>query len=452
MTAESTADLSDHPDRSDAIEVEEADRPGMPGSDPKLPGRAVPVALGVFVALAFAPVFRRLVSDLSNIAYGYNDYGIHLEMAARVRLFPPTVVTPHPIFHVLAAAFGVVLGAQLGAVAALCVGAGAGAVLLYWIARQPVAPLPALPRALAAAVALYETFFETPVTALNALGWLDHPRTYMNLHPWASPTDVVAVPIAVAVVVVMARSMEAPRADWFRPTPPRLLLLAATVAGGLAKPTVLLALLPAFVLYALIGGPGLKNRITTLLWSVVPAAVLFAWQLWIIKSRPLAVEIGYSTYGIEFAPFRYVGFLGFGPDGPWLFWPSLLWVVLAAWAGGRAFWRHPWIRLCLCALPGVSVLAFFLAETGNQAADMNLVRSLTYALVPLTYFSVILLAQALLRWFRQGPDRGRVPLWIPASAVLAVLWAIGGLFMYVDLVGASDWFSLQPTSVLPRLR
>lgn len=415
---------------------------------------AWPLALGALVSLAFVPVFLRLVSDLSNTAYGYNDYGIHLELAAtRFSWIPFAVALTHPVFHGLAALFAAVLGDDLGAVAALCLGAGGGAIVLYWIARRPHGSAQALPRGLAAGLALYLTLFETPVAALNALGWLDHPRTYANLHPWANPTDVVALPLTLLLVCAMVRAAASTSPGWFQPTRPRLLLALATVAGGLAKPAVLLALLPAFGLYTLLGGAGLRRRLATAVpWCAVPGVAVLVWQFWMIKTRPLAVEVGYDTYGIEFAPFRYVGFLGFGRDGPWLFWPSILWVALAAWAGGRDFWRHPPIRLSLCALPGVSVLAFLVSETGNQAADMNLIRTLAYALLPLICFSVVYLAQLVARRLREPPQHAGRPWWIPAAAVMAALWAVGGLFMYLDLIGVAEALSLHPTSVLPRLR
>lgn len=401
------------------------------------------VAVAVVAAVGSAPIYWRLIGDGQARLYGYNDHREHLAQAADFGWVPFHLSAPHPVLHILTSLGRPLLGTAAAMTLVVSLALGATAAIVYRWVRQPSTAGPGVGALWAAALAISLMVAETPVAALNAFNLLDPPRPFFGIHPFASPTDSLALPLTLLLLELVARPDSLAGDRWWSPTPSRLAIAGTTTVLTLAKPAAALAMVPAIGLYLLISRRrSLVLSWTAFVWCASWAAAVLAWQGWFIRNSALSEVMGYTEYRIVLDPLHYVAALGFGPSGPWFFWWSLAPVVLAS-LGGRTFLASDRVRLALCALPGTLAIALLAREDGVPVEGQDLLRPLVYAVLPLVYLCSVHLAQQLAAVRSVAERRGGQHAIVVATVVLAVLWFGAGVVFYVDAIGA---WPLEPTT------
>lgn len=402
------------------------------------------LVLCAVVFLSSVPVFAHLAEADSRL-YSFNDHPGHLEQAALTSILPARIHAPHPTYHLVVRSVSYLMPLEVASVLVLSVATTATAAILFCWARRPSRLGPGLSSPAAAGVVLFIHFMETPVAALNALDVLNPAQAFAGSKTWASPTDVIVLPMALALISVGVRFAAEEGPAWYRPTRVRWQLALTSFAVMMTKPAAALALVPALGLY-LVATRALSWRrlAATGLWCAMPVALLAIWQAWFTRNSEASHSLGYTDYGLTVDPFRYVQFLGFGLSGPWyLFWLMLAPVVLAIWAGGRRFLTHPPVAYVLCGLPGTLFLALGLSETNVPVDGQDLLRPLVFCVLPLLYLSVIAVAQRAVALQQTRTSSSLRQPWIPVAAVVALMWCFGGILLYLDAAGLS---STLPTS------
>lgn len=272
-------------------------------------GRSLPLLLAA-TTLLFAPIVYKAVL----LSRG-TDYPAHLRFAAQMWA-DRRLVTPHFLYQLevlLLRGLGVGSLADLrpaGALASL-INLNLLATALFFRLRWRLAgPLGSRPAGGAAGldrIAVLGSLSLMLVTPIPLLYGLDHLKYlgYIGLAVYHNPTMLVLKPLAVLLSWYAAGPIV--DEDDGRADPRRLLLVALLVIGSaLAKPSYLIAFLPAAVVLAvarrLRGGS--PNLALVALGIVLPAVAVLGWQYWMYypQSRatlvfaPLSAKLHHSGY------------------------------------------------------------------------------------------------------------------------------------------------------------
>ncbi|WCO65873.1 hypothetical protein PO878_15325 [Iamia majanohamensis] len=411
--------------------------------------RRHPAALvaGGGVALATAPVFLRMARDPSALVTSVNDHTIHLEFARDTNLLPLVAVPPHWLFHVLVGSVQSLVSIEVAATVLLALATGALTVLLCWRAGNAFGSTPGLAPVAAAATAVVAVLAQSPTALLNATGALSPPRAFAPFQAWANPTDTLALPLELGLLVALVALARDDGPVWYRPTALRVAVAGLAVLTVLAKPNLPMILLVAVPLHLAVQR---RFRWPTLLahaaWFAAPVVVVLGAQLRHTATNPEFASRGGEGWGVTVDPFAILGTIGAGQGGVW-FWSGTVLLVLGPWVGRRAFLREPLMSLGLLTLVLSLVPMLLLRETGERASDGNYTKAAYHAWMVVVLLTLVFLVQALAEVARRRRAGDPVPLWAPVTLVLLVLTAAGGVAFYLDAVGLP-----LPGAVYPVLR
>ncbi len=380
-------------------------------------------------ALLLLPVFRRLVVDPSAFVAGTNDFAFHIGFALEHTSFlPPRLPAPHPLFHLSVAAFAPVLGGEWAAVVVACLGVAATALVLVLVGRTPVGSATSgLPLPAACAFALGWIVIESPTVLWQLATGRDGP--FAIVHFWGSPTEVLTVPLAILLVLLLGSMADDP-GRWEQPEP-WFLLGAALVVGAAAKPSVPLVLVPA-VLVLCLASPRWRSvdRGRLLARFVLPAALIAAAQTAFLMWG--TVPTGDS--GFRFAPLEVARAAGMGSGV--IFWSFPLLMLVTTPLLCHRLRGDTCLHLSLLATVVALPPMLLLAETGPRAGDAALLKTGFVGATLVSVFWLRALVAELVDGRRPSAERsGRTATRLTLAAV-AVLLVVAGVVAYLDAVGA----------------
>lgn len=391
--------------------------------------------VGGLVALAFAPVFWRLVNVPGALSLGVNDHGLHVEAAHRFSLIPFRLEVPQFLFHVVTAALSEVVGEAAGPVVTLTVAMWATYLAVFGLLRRsPSAGQRGLDAVPARVVAALVLFVETP-TLLLIMADLVGPNTrFLSVHVLYSPTWVVALPFALYTLALLDDAMVAAATPVEVRTPAairrsRSILGAVVAVGTMAKPSFTLCLVPALPIYAvLFARSSLRRLIGDLVWVAVPGVIVVAWQTWFLSTSSSAL----GSDGFTFDPIA-------GPVYGWSqvrlpFGVPMLGLLVVATAVSRgAFLRERLVRLVLCCFAVALPIFVLFKETGPRAQHGNLGVPAQVCVTMLAVLAIRRITSDLL----VAPDApGRPPQWVRVAAgALLLAFLGGGILSYLDALG-----------------
>jgi hypothetical protein len=358
-----------------------------------------------------------------------SDFAPHIGHAATTSIIPLSITTPfaYPAFHVLTSLVSGLTGdVATAATVVLALAVALTAVILVWSCTLPMGERPAPGPRVGAAYAIALLVLETPLL-------ISHMLRVGNPYDWAptnhiynSPTDVLVLPMALLLVVVIGRAIgtSTPGA-WSR----RWTGLLAALAM-LSKPSMSMALVPAIPAMMI-----RRKRVRDVAGFVlrafyIPTAIVFAWQVWYVASdpqRPGAVSVSIDPLAtVRIASLDRVSLFFFAPAAATL--------GLCLWAGGRRFLRDPVVSLSMWCMGWSFVPLLLLAESGDRAADATFVKPATISWVVLNLVSWRFLAgEAVARW--RDREIETLPRWIPVAAVWLVIGLVAGVVAYLEWVG-----------------
>lgn len=357
-------------------------------------------------ALLFAPISYHAVLRS-------RDYVTLLEVAYQ-QLQSGALLDPHFLYGVIVAAIATASGLNpfIVAMVADVVGHMATAWALFALVRSATAHQPAPRRPalrVGGALALQLVWVITiPLTDTLYFG-------YIGPNPYHSPTQIWLRPMALGLLgygerVFRDNGALSSQFPWAS--------AALVVVSTLFKPSAIICLLPAMVLWALYRwqkGHALRWR---LLWLgfVAPAASVLAWQYGLLQSY---------RGGIALAPFYVLDLL---PPRPWLvrLGLSLLFPMAISVSYGRALRREAGVILAWLML-GFGLGYFYSLAEGHQPYHANFYWSASVA-------SFILFARCYALW-ASAPDSGggRWPL-------MALVW---------HLLAGVNWWRVHLSAAFP---
>lgn len=316
-------------------------------------------AVGLVAAALFAPVVRTAVY------VGVSDFKWHARAAAEWAQGGP-LPTPHFLFQALLVALaplspGVDWTRRATWVAIAC--QAALAIVVCALLRDVVPSSRRGVRLATAGAVTLALVFATPVTFASwAARNLYHG--YVGLAVYHNPTLLLLKPFAVLLWWETARALDGePR--------PITLLAALTILSGLAKPSHLIALLPAAA--ALAAALAWKGRAPAwrplLLGLALPSAVALAWQF--------AFRYG-GAASVEWAPFRAMAHRDAHLGVRFVLSALFPVVVLALFP--RAAVRDRALALAAATFAAGAGYAYLLAEGGDTFTHRNFAWSAQAAL------------------------------------------------------------------------
>ncbi len=395
--------------------------------------RSAPVLVGVLAAAAMAPVYWHLTSGAAATIRGQNDFPGSLTEADWASVVPFRPPAPHFLLPLLTRILGAGIGLRAGMVV-VCV-AAAGLTfggIAAWSRRPATTGSSAAPRRftpgalVAAGLLLLETpALLIPFTPPESTPWWGR-SVVVDLHHWASPTNMVLLACFVPLAALVVRATEDLRAG-SAGAPHWLPLAGFAVVASLAKPSLTLpslAAVPAFVLWRC----GLDRRTVRLAAAYwLPAVTVTLWQIWFLRSGQTPFD---SAGGWRLRPFWV--FRQDGMDRPAMYLLLLL-VPLGLWAGGRRVLTDPLVRLLGLVWIAAMFPTLLLQETGPQAGDANFTVG-----SQLSYF--LLTAAVLVRLADREPHgRPRSARELAPQVALAVFLVfalLAGTWAYLDAIGA----------------
>lgn len=374
------------------------------------------VAAGSAAVALVLPVVVRLVDDPSARVLSINDYRFHIQEAQLLSVVPLRLPAPHPLFHLSLAVLGPIANYQAAAIVVAGLAAAATGIVLVGVAGR-LEPGVTGPNA-ATLFALVWLVVESPAVVLRALGVGVGP--VVGLRVWGSPTELVLVPCALLLLGaagVVVRGDVARVGGGFG-------VIVILVVAGLAKPSVLLVLVPAAVIVAVLRSDRSRSRcLTVLRVLVLPAVVLVAAQVIVLTSGSLPS----GRSGFELDPLGAAKVAGLPGDLITWVLPCLVLVTMPL------VWRrlrhdvefHLSVTSIGVALPVMALIR----ETGPRSGDGSLLK--------LGLIAALLVFTCWLRAVVAEIGRLRGARWdLRASllvAVLAVLVIAGGASYAVDL-------------------
>ena len=393
--------------------------------------------VGVGLGLGMLPLYWRMCNDYPRALYmGINDYDLHMQTAARIRLYPLRVDAPHFIFHVLAKGSSLVLGHRLGPVVVLSVATAVAYVATYVLFRLPARRLPRMSTGAAIGGSIAFFVLETPVAILLYAHLVSARTRFLTQQTLYSPTWVAALPFSLVTLILLARIIAAgpePDPDGDARRQRRLVrwLAAVVLVGTIAKPAFALCLVPGLAAYLLITARWPVRRIVGLwAWVAVPAAAVIAWQTWYLTT-------GVSKLWDDHFVFHPIGgpVFGWRQVGPLYFLP-LLWIVLAIWATRGRFLADRLVQLVLwCTCFAVPIFLLF-REEGGRGQDGNLGVPSQVCVALLTLLALRALTAETAAWARRRTTEGvRPPLWMACAGLLALPFLAAFGLAYADTMG-----------------
>ncbi len=413
-----------------AVEAtDERARPGqLVGRTPDT-GGWTSAAAAVSVTL-MAPVFIYLVRHPAFPVLGVHDFAFHLDMTDTVRLWPPHINMPQPVFHVLVRMLDPVLGRLASAVTVLLAAVAMMAVALVRIFSTPAHRRDAFAPATAAVLTVAYFATESPNLVLQAVGLLP-ARPFTPVHIWGNPTETIAV--APALLLLPAAVVLIDRLEAGSPVGGQGWVVAVlTVVSALAKPSLVLVLVPAAIIHLATSRAWSRQTVWGVVgWLGVPAGAVLAWQAWLLGAS------GSSAYrtGFTWDPFALFEVYGWTRGGP-AYWLPVLIPLSAAIVGGRRFWSERAVALTLWAMLLAMVPLLFMRETGERPYDGNLAKSGYYCWMLLWVLTMRFWALEIRDAWQTRSERGsQVVVAVTAivgalalgSGVLALLGAAGAL-------------------------
>jgi len=362
------------------------------------------IALGVAAVLVFAPVVERAVY------LGVSDFRWHAQ-TARDWADGGAPSTPHFLFHALLVATEPVLPdvdwlrrAVLLALACQAL----LAVVVTALVREAIPLRRGVARFATAALLALAALLAAPVTFGS---WAERNlyHGYVGLAVYHNPTLFLLKPLAVLLWWEVSRVL----AGAHRPA---LLLGALTVASALAKPSHLIALLPATAGLALVLAwrgrrPGWR---TLLLGLALPGVLTLAWQF--------AFRYG-GGVTVAWAPLQAMSHRGASLWGRLILSALFPLAMLASFP--RAFTRHVGLALAAATFAVGAGYTYLLAESGDALAHRNFAWSAQSALFVLFIAGMRTL---FLEARRSAPWKG---LRLFACAAALALHVVCGVYFYV---------------------
>ena len=325
--------------------------------------RRTPIAASLFLATAtqygFAPA--RLL---------YPDIGDHAIFARSILADGGWTPVPYPIFH-----YAVVAIQSSGidwtrsAFVATALFAGVASVVAWVFVCRLLSDTALSPRArdALAALVVIAAVWVAPISMFT------YPRNYLGyvaINVYHNPTTIACRPFAIALFFLVSHHLLGGRMT----SASRFAIITLTIAATLAKPSYVIALLPAVGLY-LLGGASLSRRFATTTLDAVlslglPAlAVVLVQAQFVYGSERTPVFEDQLTTGVIWAPFAV---LGRWTETP--FRDLFLSIAFPVAATIAYFGRSREKRLLTFAwiqnLVGIGYLALF-AESGSRLGDGN---------------------------------------------------------------------------------
>jgi hypothetical protein len=356
--------------------------------------------VGLAAAALFAPVVHTAVYA------GVSDFKWHARAAAEWAQGAP-LPTPHFLFQAVLVALaplspGVDWTRRAVWIAIAC--QAALAMIVCALLRDAVpSSRPVVRTALAGAVTL-ALVFVTPVTFASwAARNLYHG--YVGIAVYHNPTLILLKPFAVLLWWETARALDgAPR--------PAAWLAALTILSGLAKPSHLIALLPAAAaLAAVLAWKGRASAWRPLVLGLaLPSAIALGWQF--------AFRYG-GAASVEWAPWTAMAYRDAHLGARFVLSALFPLVVLALFP--RALLRDRALALAAATFAVGAAYAYLLAEGGDTFTHRNFAWSAQSALFVL----FVAAARVVLRESADASARARV---VMCAAALALHVACGAYF------------------------
>lgn len=359
------------------------------------------LALAAAAALLTGPTLRTAVYE------GVSDFRWHARAAQDWAAGGP-LPTPHFLFQALLRALapltpGLDWTARAVALGIACKAAQAVVTAAF---LEDAVPLARRGARLAAAAALaLALLVATPVTFAS---WSARNlyHGYLGLAVYHNPTMLLLAPLALALSFAVGRALEGERVRW-------AVLLSLTLASALAKPSHLIALLPAagLLTLAFLRGDRTPDWRRLALAVALPAVAVLAWQF----------SFHFSGGTLAFAPFAAMAYGDASLAGRFLL--SALFPVVAFAAFPRLGAGRRVLALSVAAFAVGTAFAYLLAESDFVQAR-NFAWSAQSALLVL--FAAT--ARALLETTRR-PARWRGPRLALCGAALAAHVVCGLYFL-----------------------
>jgi hypothetical protein len=374
-----------------------------------------------------APLLTRLISDPTAQHMDTNDFEFHVDLALReTSWWPFEVPAPHPLFHLGVRALAPLLGGGLATLVVMSAAVSLTMLAVISIGRYPIGARAGLDPVGAAVLALVWLIAESP-TALYE--WVSGAKApYAIIHFWGSPTEVVFIPLAFLLTLVVGDMLQQPTR--YRGAAPSSLVIGLVVLTALAKPSLGLLLAPAAVVVLLTSKQWRGGTRPVITIFVIPSVLVAIGQTAFLVWGPMPT----GRSGFAIAPFDVVGEVVKAGGLP--FWVLLAVMgVLAAAVWGQ-LGSDPCVRLSSIGLLIGMAPMILLKETGPRAEDGALLK-LGFAASALLVVFVMRAAAVELRdrWSVQGWAAVRQRRVATILAMFGVLILSGAVY-YVELMAA----------------
>jgi len=404
---------------------------------------AAPVAIGTVIGAVSIPIWWALAGPDPRLQAQINDLPNHIVVSHEFQLWPPHTYSPHLMFAALLRLATIVFSDRAAATLVLAVAYGATGSVLYRIARRPADDREGLGAWGSLWLPMSFLLVESPALLRSAgAGTWDRPfldplgtaPQLWVLHTWSSPTSVLLLPFALALVSTIVELTWTARPDASRPRPATWKIASLTLFATVAKPPVTLVLIVAVPLTWLLSSARRSMPWRALTFGLlVPGATVVAVQTAFLASGVNPRE--QTTW--RWDPFWLVDFAQLTRPIIWV--PALL-PIAATVVGGRRYLATTSIRLSLVGVSVAFVPTFLLRETGSHANHANLAWTMIFALILLELYSIDFLVREVADL--AGRRREPTPAAIAALAVVGVLAVAAfcaGVFHYLVLTGIAHY-------------
>lgn len=393
---------------------------------------------GSVTAAAMLPVFLPLVSDFSRTAIGFTDYQTHMSAAETTTLVPFTTMTPHWLFQFLTAVVRPFTGLHLGSAMVLAGSCGLTVFVLSRLAERPGAASGGPSPAVAATIGSLAFWLDSPTAFLNATGLLDPPRVFAPLHAWGSPTDTMALPLLLLLLIAVERFLDEDATPWNRPTSVRIALVAAVTLTLLTKPNVpmiMLAVVPVALL--LRHGRCTARLAAGAVWFALPTVAVLALQFRHMRVSRAIAELDPGGWGVTIEPLAFLDLWDADKGGPWFWISAAVIISLGAWVIGRRYWQEPILVLAHLTMLFSLLPMVLLRETGLRADDGNFMKGAFGATMVLTTLTIVEVGrQVVLSRSAHGPgwSSGQRRRRLAVCAVVGSSYLLGAAAVYLTTV------------------
>jgi len=302
------------------------------------------VMVTTVMALPISPVVRYFALTTPT------DYGTHARNAET--LLANGIQFPHFLWHALVVAVHLAMPSLswMGAAKIVVLASyGLQAAVLAWIIITRVVPPQHVGHAFGIALLTLVFVTAAPVTILT---WRENGLYfgYLNMESYASPTHAFLKPLALVTFMFTVDGLaeRGNRRDG-------LVLAATSVLSALAKPSLVICLLPATVTMSAwrwLQGRRQAMRYLTLT-LVTPSVLVLAWQY--------SLYYGGGQQRIIFAPLLVMGYYANGLAGKFVM--SILLPLTVVLVYRRQALRDPSLQLAWCQFAFAAAYTYLLAES-----------------------------------------------------------------------------------------